>query len=273
MTLSGQFSNSSEILSMSMLSPTFRKIRSKLNKLCSWQSQRLFQQSRGRNSRFNYQIWPVFKLIWDFIHVYLICKFQKDLIKTKRYGDDKVKQRLFQQSRWCRAKINDPIWPGFELIWELILIHLICKFQADPIKTEWVMLMTKSNKDFFSNQGDINVRLMIQSGQVLNSSEISSVWTLSASFRKICQNWISNTDDKVKQRLFSNQGDVTLRLMIWPDQFSNSFEISSMSILSASFRHIQSKLKELWWWQASCKLPWSLRPRWAKNVHSDMCPS
>ena len=50
-------------------------------------------------------------------------------------------------------------------------------------------------------------------------------------------------------KIFSNQDDVTLRLVIWSDQFSNWSEILSMSTLSASFRKIQLKLNKLSWWQ------------------------
>ena len=53
-------------------------------------SNRLFQQSRGFNSKIHVQIWPVYKLIWDFIHVHLICKFQEHPIKTAGvFGEDK----------------------------------------------------------------------------------------------------------------------------------------------------------------------------------------
>ena len=45
----------------------------------------------------------------------------------------------------------------------------------------------------------------------------------------------------------NNQGDI---IMIRPGQVSNSSEIQSMSISSANFRKIQSKLKELYWWQS-----------------------
>ena len=37
--------------------------------------------------------------------------------------------------------------------------------------------------------------------------------------------------------------------MIRSGQFSNSFEILSMSTLFASFRNIRSKLEKLWWWE------------------------
>ena len=156
----------------------------------------LFQKSRRRNSKINARIWLVFKLFWDFIHVHLICKFQEHPIKTEWVTLLTKSNMLFQQSRWCNSKINVLIWPVFKLDHEFIHGHLICKFQEHPIKTEWVTLLTKSNRSFFSNQGDVILRLMIRSGQ-----------------------------------------------------FSNFAEISSMSTLSASFRNVWSKLKELWWWQ------------------------
>ena len=47
-----------------------------------------------------------------------------------------------QQSRGRNSQINDPIWPGFELIRDFIHTQLICKFQEHPIKTEGVIVMT-----------------------------------------------------------------------------------------------------------------------------------
>ena len=87
---------------------------------------------------------------------------------------------------YVTPKINDPIWQGFKLIREFIHVHLICKYKEDPFKLhEQVVLMTQLSRDFFSViKGDVLLRLMIQSGQVLNSSKISSMSTLSASFRK-----------------------------------------------------------------------------------------
>ena len=103
------------------------------------------------------------------------------------YANDKVRG-FFQQSKGCNFKINDTIWPVFQSLREYIHVHLIYKFQEDPIKTEWVKLMTKSNRGFFfffSNQGDLSLALMIRSGQFFNLFKISSMSTLSASFRKI----------------------------------------------------------------------------------------
>ena len=71
-----------------------------------------------------------------------------------------VKKRLFQQSSGCNSKINDWIWPVFKLIRDFIHVHFICIFQADPIKTKQVTLMTTPNRGFFSNQGNVTLRLI-----------------------------------------------------------------------------------------------------------------
>ena len=111
-----------------------------------------------------------------------------------RYGDDKVKQMLFQQSRGRNSKINDPIWPVFKHVRDFIHAHLSCKFQAVTIKTEQVIVMTKSHRGFFSNQGNVTLILMIQSGQILNLSEISSMSTLRAS---INQGAVTKINDQI----------------------------------------------------------------------------
>ena len=81
-------------------------------------------------------------------------------------------------------KINDPIWPVFKSIRDFIYVHLSCKFQEVPIKTKWTMVMTKSIRGFCSNQECVTLRSMTQLSQILNLSKISSMPTLSASFRK-----------------------------------------------------------------------------------------
>ena len=74
------------------------------------------------------------------------------------------------------------------------------------IKTEWVMLTTMSNRDFFSNQEDVDLNY--------------SIWPTRLRFypcppylqvsRRFDQNWMSYADDNIKQMIFINQGDVTL---------------------------------------------------------------
>ena len=69
---------------MSILAASFRKFQSKLSKLLWWQSiSEALQQSRECKSKINDPAWPDFKLVRDFIHVHLICKFQEYPIKLK----------------------------------------------------------------------------------------------------------------------------------------------------------------------------------------------
>ena len=74
------------------------------------ESIRDFFSNQGDVTRINDSICTVFELIQDFTNVSLIRKFQEATIKTERYADDKVKQRLFQHSRGSNCKINDSIW-------------------------------------------------------------------------------------------------------------------------------------------------------------------
>ena len=56
---------------------------------------------------------------------------------------------------------------------------------------------------------------------------------------------MSYADAKVNLGFFNNQGDISLKQMILSGKVSNASEILFMSTLSANFRQIRSKLKEL----------------------------
>ena len=111
----------------------------------------------------------------------------------------------------------------FSNLFKVPSVHLICKFQEDLIKTEQVILMTKSIRGFLAIKVMLLLRLVIQSDQFSKSSKISYMSTLSASSRKILLKlnelcwWQSQSD-----AFFNNQGDVTLNFMILSGQFSNS---------------------------------------------------
>ena len=47
------------------------------------------------------------------------------------------------------SKNNNLTWTICEFLHDFNHVHLICKFQNDPINTERVMLMAKSNIVFF----------------------------------------------------------------------------------------------------------------------------
>ena len=77
---SGRISNSSEILWMSLLPASMKKIRSKMKAL-EWTqhfphyNSMVAMETCGR-------IWPNFELIQALIHVLITCKYEKNLIKN-----------------------------------------------------------------------------------------------------------------------------------------------------------------------------------------------
>ena len=74
---------------MSTLSASFRKIRSKQRIMVMTVKQRLFQQSRGHNSKINNLIWPVFNSSKISFISALSASFRKSQSKLKGYADDK----------------------------------------------------------------------------------------------------------------------------------------------------------------------------------------
>ena len=81
-------SNSSEILWLFWLPANLTKIRSKMNELALrhhfpiislWE---MFRSSRAANFIVSGPIWPEVKLLRDFMHVLVTCKYKKNRIKT-----------------------------------------------------------------------------------------------------------------------------------------------------------------------------------------------
>ena len=110
MIRSGQLSNSSKISSMSILTARFRKILSKLNKLCWWQSQtEVFPVIKGTYSKIKDLIWLFFQTCLRFhpCPTFLQVSEKSDQIWMS-YADDKVKHTFFKQLRVCNSKIMIP---------------------------------------------------------------------------------------------------------------------------------------------------------------------
>ena len=179
-----QVSNSSEIPSMSILSARFRKIQSMLNKLCWWQN----ETEAFSAIKIKIFIWygQFSELIWAFIlTLTLICKFRKRASQNwMSYVDDKVKQRLFQQSRGHTLRLMIRYIASLRTFRDFFHVHFICKFQEVPIKTERVMKMTKSKRGIFSNQGEVT-KIYYPVWPYLELAWVLSMSNLSASFRKI----------------------------------------------------------------------------------------
>ena len=81
---SGRISNSFEMLWMSSLPASMKKIQSKMKALeCSQDYTSIFRRARADNSGVGGGIWLKFKLIQAFMHVLVTCKNEDDQIKNE----------------------------------------------------------------------------------------------------------------------------------------------------------------------------------------------
>ena len=89
MVRSNPKSNCSEILCISFLPASLRKIRSKIKSLSSSQHFLHYKYmeknwiSRASNSKANSSIWPKIELVRDFMPDLVTCKFKEDPIKNE----------------------------------------------------------------------------------------------------------------------------------------------------------------------------------------------
>ena len=197
--------------SMSTLTASFIKDPFKIERvMVMTNSNRGFSAIKERNSKNNELIWPGFDLIRDYIHIHFICNYQEDLIRMELVMLKKKSNRgIFSYQGNVTLKLMIRSGEFFYFVRGFIHVALFWMSYANN---------NVKHRDLFSNQGDVILRLIIRSGQVLNSSEILSMSTFvqvcaSASFRKIWE-WVMLMT-KSSRDFFSNQGDVTLRLMVW----------------------------------------------------------
>ena len=97
-------------------------------------SNRGFFSNQGDVTNTNDLIWPIFIFVLEFIRVHLSCKFQEVLTKTEQVIVMTKPNRGFFSNQGDVTKINDPIWPVFELVRDLILVHLSASFKNIPSK-------------------------------------------------------------------------------------------------------------------------------------------
>ena len=96
-------------------------------------------------------MWPKFELVVDFTPVLVICKFDDGPIKNKvvivsTFSPLQVYwKKISAQGHVTEA--NNPLWHGMELVQDFMPVHVICKFEEDPIKTEGAIVSTT----FFSS--------------------------------------------------------------------------------------------------------------------------
>ena len=89
-----------------------------------------FQCSKASNSETQSQM--EFKLVRDFMPVLVICKFDKDPIKN----EGTVVSTIFSPGNIFVARViaSIQIWPEIELVRDVMLVLVTCKFDEDLIK-------------------------------------------------------------------------------------------------------------------------------------------
>ena len=121
---------------------------------------------KASNSNLNGPIWPKIELIWDFIDILFINKYDQ---QWSRYSPDKVKYGVFLHSMTSNSKANGPIWQEFEL-------------EDDSIKSEGTILRTtfsplKIYEKMFRRLGASNSKANGQIWPKLNSSSLPASMT------------------------------------------------------------------------------------------------
>ena len=147
---SGSKSNTFELLCLSWLLATLIMIWSKMNEL-AWRQHfpsirlwEIFRRSRAANSVVSSLIWPEFKLIRDFMHVQVTCKYKKDWIKNT-------------EKRWRHC------FPHYKSMWAFCChgnqsFNPICPKTLCSLSPTQVMLHIKFDQDWPTGFRDIQVK-------------------------------------------------------------------------------------------------------------------
>ena len=121
---SGRISNSSEMLYMSSLPASMKKIRSKIEALeCSQHYTSIFRRARADNSGVGGGIWLKFDLIQALMHVLVTYKNADDSYKNKgarvvtTFFPLKVYGDFSRRPRAANSAVLGRIWPKFEILW------------------------------------------------------------------------------------------------------------------------------------------------------------
>ena len=81
--------------------------------------------------------------------VILTCKNEEDPIKTEgarvltRFSHYKSMGIFFRHSRAANSAVLGRIWPKFELMRDIMVVLVTCKYEEDPIKNEDPRVLTR----------------------------------------------------------------------------------------------------------------------------------
>ena len=234
---SGRISNSSEMLLMSLLPASMKKIRSKMKAL-EWTQHytAIFQTRKGRLH------WFVSVSGRNLNSSKPLCT--SSLPAKMRMIDSKMKELecsqdfshyksmgIFPDAQAANSAVLSPIWPNFEFVRDVMHVLITCKYEEVPIKNEGARVDTTLYSNFSDAQGQINLVLVSVSGRNLYASKLICMSSLPARMRMI--------DSKIKQLecsqdfshyksmgIFSDaQGQLPPQSLIRSSRISNSSEM------------------------------------------------
>ena len=100
-------------------------------------------------------------------------------LPLKVYGD------FSRRSRASNSAVFGPIWPNFELVLDIMDVHVTYQYEKDPIKNRGARVFTKLYINFSDAQGQITLELVELSGRNLFSSKLSCISSLPARMKMI----------------------------------------------------------------------------------------
>ena len=134
-----------------------------------------FRRSRATNSEVGGGILPKFELIQAFIVVLVTCKNEEDPIKNEgarvltRFSPLQVYGNFSRRSRAANSAVLGRIWLKFELVRDIMVVLVTCKYQEDPIKNEGARVLTRLYDFFFRRSRTANSEV---SGGILPKFEL-----------------------------------------------------------------------------------------------------
>ena len=138
-------------------------------------------------------------------------------------------------SRAANSAVLCRIWLKFELVPDIMVVLLTCKYEEDPIKNNGARVFTTLYIDFSDAQGQITLKSVVVSSQNWNSSKLSCMSSLTTRMKMIhtkmkeleCSQDFSHYNS---MRIFPDaQGQLTPQSLVKSGPNSNLSEILWLS--------------------------------------------
>ena len=104
--------------------------------------------------------------------------------------EKKWQHQFFRGSRAANSVVRGWIWPNFKLIQALMYGIVTCRYEKDLMENSWGKVATpffplKNYGDFSDAQEQLTPQMVVGSGRISNSSELSCMSSIPASMKRI----------------------------------------------------------------------------------------